>query len=216
MNGIRTTLLGTVIAPGDRVTIDGTPLSPPKQSDFLILNKPRGYITTLSDERQRPTVMDLVPEKYRRRGVRPVGRLDLNSEGLLLLTNDGELAHRLTKPRFHVPKEYLLEIDRPLAPEDESRIREGVYLHQLGIKTRSARVHCNDDTRQRVTIILSEGKKRQVRYTLGNLGYKVRSLERTAYGPLTLRRLRRGTCRPLTRSEIRDLKRLVGLESAKG
>ncbi|MBN2077656.1 MAG: rRNA pseudouridine synthase [Spirochaetes bacterium] len=145
-----------------------------------------------------------------------MGRLDLNSEGLLLLTNDGELAHRLTKPRFHVPKEYLLEIDRPLAPEDESRIREGVYLHQLGIKTRSARVHCNDDTRQRVTIILSEGKKRQVRYTLGNLGYKVRRLERTAYGPLTLRRLRRGTCRPLTQSEIRDLKRLVGLESAKG
>ncbi len=192
--------------------MDGIPLHPADQPEILVLNKPRGYITTMSDELKRPTVMDLVPEKYRRRGVRPVGRLDRDSEGLLLLTNDGELAHRLTGPRFHVPKEYRLEIDRPLAPGDETRIREGVYLPQLGIKTRPARVHCDPDNRQRVTIVLSEGKKRQLRYTLGNLGYKVRGLERTAYGPLTIRRVKKGSLRPLSMKEIRELRKMVGLD----
>ena len=154
--------------------------------------------------------MDLVPEKYRRRGVNPVGRLDRDSEGLLLFTNDGELAHRLTKPRFRVPKEYLLEIDRPLAPEDEIKIRGGVYLHQLAVKTRPAQVRCDNDARHRVLITISEGKKRQLRYTLENLGYRVRSLQRKSYGPLALGRLRKGACRPLTQTEVRALRKMAG------
>ncbi len=208
---MRTTRLSTVVSSVDSVAFDGTPLKRLEKTDYIILNKPRGYVTTILDEKHRLTVMDLIPEKYRRRGVHPVGRLDRDSEGLLIFTNDGELAYRLTKPRFHIQKEYVLEIDRPLEPEDESKIRGGVYLHQINVKTMPARVVCDDDARRRVRIIITEGKKRQLRYTLAKFGYKVKRLERTAYGPLTLHALRRGTYRVLTRTEIRDLKALAGL-----
>jgi len=178
-----------------------------------MLNKPRAYITTLNDEKDRPTVMNLVPEKFRRAGVYPVGRLDRETEGLLLLTNDGDLAYRLTKPSFHVPKEYRVEIDRPLAPDDRDKIAHGIYLHQLELKTRPCRVEVVDESSRFVRMVIVEGKNRQIRYSFMNCGYTVKKLERVAYGNLSLKRLRRGSIRTLTSSEVRELKKLAGLKA---
>ena len=156
--------------------------------------------------------MNLVPEKYKRAGVYPVGRLDRETEGLLLLTNDGDLAYRLTKPSFHVPKEYRVEIDRPLAPEDRDKIARGMYIHQLDLKTRPCRVELIDEYSRYVRMVIEEGKNRQIRYSFMNCGYIVKKLERIAYGNLSLKRLRRGTLRALTSSEVRELKKLAGLK----
>lgn len=211
INGKRVTALGTLVEPGDKVTLDGTPVKHLDLRYYLILNKPRGYVTTVNDERNRLTVMDLIPEKYRRAGVFPVGRLDRDTSGLLLITNDGDLAFRLTKPHFHVAKEYLVEIDRPLEDADMIKISKGMYIHQLELKTRPAHVDCVDESRLRIKVVLTEGKNRQIRYSFLNLGYKVKSLERTAYGTLTLRRLKKGGHRELTDAEVRSLKKTAGL-----
>jgi 23S rRNA pseudouridine2605 synthase len=211
LNGRKINQLATVVEPGDRIELDGRPVVQLERRLYIILNKPRGYITTVNDEKNRLTVMDLIPEKYRRRGVYPVGRLDSDTSGLLLLTNDGDLAHRLMKPAFHIQKEYLVEIDRPLADADRLMIIKGVYIHQLNIKTRPAQVDCIDKTCRRVRVVISEGKNRQIRYTFLNLSYKIKSLERTAYGTLTVKRLKKGTFRELTESELRTLRRMTGL-----
>lgn len=211
VNGVLTVKLGTVIGPDDTVELDGRPVAEPARHFYLILNKPRGYITTVSDDRDRPTVMDLIPEKYRRAGVYPVGRLDRDTSGLLLFTNDGDLAYRLTRPAYHVPKEYIADIDRPLDEADRSAMARGLYIPQLELKTRPAQVECVDDSRRRIRVIITEGKNRQIRYSFVNLGYRVRALERTAYGSLTVRRLNRGSFRTLTGAEERALKKAAGL-----
>ncbi len=211
INGKKVAALGTLVEPGDTVTLDGSPVKLLGHSYYLILYKPRGYVTTVSDERNRLTVMDLIPEKYRRCGVFPVGRLDRDTSGLLLLTNDGDFAFRLTKPRFHITKEYLAEIDRPLEDADRIKIAKGIYLPQLEVKTRPAQVDCIDESCRRIRVILTEGKNRQIRYTFLNLGYKVKSLERTAYGTLSLRRLKKGEHRHLTDAEVRSLKKMTGM-----
>lgn len=212
INGRRTSDLSTLVEEGDRVTVDSRPVAPLERRHYLLLNKPRGYITTVSDEKNRPTVMDLIPEKYKRSGVYPVGRLDRDTSGLLFLTNDGDLAYRLTKPDFHIPKEYLAELDRALEEADRLKIARGVYIPQLDIRTRPAEVECVDEHRLRIRIVLTEGKNRQIRYTLSNLGYTIRSLERTGYGSLRISRLRKGSCRVLAESELRALKKLAGLK----
>lgn len=213
VNGAVTARLGTVIGPGDRVEFDGKPLELLEDRIYLMLNKPRAYITTLNDEKDRPTVMNLVPEKFKRAGVYPVGRLDRETEGLLLLTNDGDLAYRLTKPSFHIPKEYRVEIDRPLTPDDRDKIAHGIYLHQLDLKTRPCRVEVIDESSRFVRMVIVEGKNRQIRYSFMNCGYTVKKLERVAYGNLSLKRLRRGSVRILTSSEVRELKKLAGLKA---
>lgn len=210
VNGAKA-VLSTVVLPGDRVTLDGSPVAPFERRHYLLLNKPRGYITTVSDEKNRPTVMDLVPEKFKRSGVYPVGRLDRDTSGLLFLTNDGDLAYRLTKPDFHIPKEYLAEIDRPIEDADRLAICKGIYIPQLDIKTRPAEAECVDERRLLVRIVLTEGKNRQIRYTFSNLGYRIKSLERTAYGSLRMSRLRKGSCRVLTEAELRTLRKMAGL-----
>ena len=211
VNGRKINQLATVVEPGDRIELDGRPVVQLERRLYIILNKPRGYITTVHDDKNRLTVMDLIPEKYRRRGVYPVGRLDSDTSGLLLLTNDGDLAYRLMKPAFHIQKEYVVEIDRPLADADRLMIIKGVYIHQLNIKTRPAQVDCIDKSCRRVRVVISEGKNRQIRYTFLNLSYKIKSLERTAYGTLTVKRLKKGTFRELTESELRTLRRMTGL-----
>lgn len=213
VNGTLVARMGTVIEPGDRVECDGKPVVLREERLYLMMNKPRGYITTLSDEKDRPTVMNIVPEKYQRLGVYPIGRLDRDTEGLLLLTNDGDLAHRLTTPRFHVPKEYRVVLDRPLEDEDRNRISRGIYLHQLDLKTRPSRVECIDESCRTIRMVIVEGKNRQIRYSFANCGYTVQKLERVAYGNLSLKRIRRGTVRVLTSAEIRELKKLAGLKS---
>ncbi len=211
INGKKVTVLGTLVDENDSVALDGSPVRPIGQRYYIVLHKPRGYITTVSDDRDRPTVMDIVPEKYRRNGVFPVGRLDRDTSGLLLLTNDGDLAFRLSKPRFHVAKEYIAALDRPLDEADRIKISRGLYLPQLELKTRPAQVECVDEARLLVRVVLTEGKNRQVRYSFMILGYRVRSLERTAYGSLSLKRLKKGEHRHCTDAEVRMLKKMAGL-----
>lgn len=190
----------------DAVTVDGREIIPREEFVYIMLFKPKGYITTMEDERNRPIVMDLIPERYRELGVFPVGRLDLDTEGLLLITNDGDLAHRLNHAKFSITKEYLVNLDSPLKPEDKAIIEKGLYIHQIEMKTRPAQVEMLDQSGKFLGITISEGKKRQIRYTFKNLGYTVTSLRRIGYGPLVLKGLHRGEHRLLKPREIELLK----------
>jgi len=165
---------------------------------YYLLNKPRGVVTTAADPEGRATVVDLVPLEPR---VFPVGRLDYDSEGLLLLTNDGELAHRLTHPRFGVEKEYLVEVEGTPSPAALRRLREGVALDD-GM-TAPARVGKVAATALRMTI--HEGRNRQIRRMCEKVGHPVVRLVRTRIGPLTDRQLKPGEWRPLTTAELRAL-----------
>ena len=180
-------------------------ITPLNKTYYLMLNKPKGYITTSSDEKGRATVMSLLPEKFIRAGVMPVGRLDKDSEGLLLFTNDGEFSHMLTSPQFKVKKEYLVELDKPADDADLKRIEKGFFVHQIKSKTKPAVITVADKSRMFVKVLISEGKKRQIRYSFKNLGYNVLKLKRTGYGPVFLGRLNKGDHRLLKTSEIKML-----------
>jgi pseudouridine synthase len=206
-----TDLATTIDTDTDQVKLDGAAVKTHNKELTLILNKPKGYITTMSDEKGRPTVMALIPEKYIKAGVVPVGRLDKDTEGLLLLTNDGDMSYRLTRPDYKVSKEYIVELDKPLEVQDKTRIEKGFFVHQIKIKTRPAIVTLADKTGRYVKVIISEGKKRQIRYTFKNLGYKVLKLKRTGYGPLTLGRLHKGDHRELKANELKLLKKSAGI-----
>jgi 23S rRNA pseudouridine2605 synthase len=187
-------------------------LKPVENYQYLILNKPKGYITTRDDELNRPKVIDLIPERYRNAGLFPVGRLDKDTEGILVFTNDGDLAQKLSRPRYKVEKEYIVQLDKPLERKDKEKIEKGVFIHQLKVKTGSVRLDAVDDSWQRIRFIMSEGKKRQIRYTFGNMGYRVNKLKRTGYGPLTLSGIKTGDYRALKEKEIKLLKKTVSGE----
>ncbi|HPS57007.1 MAG TPA: pseudouridine synthase [Spirochaetota bacterium] len=198
--------LATTVDPDVSViSFNGKKLTAVSMTYYLMLNKPKGYITTLSDEKGRATVMSLLPEKFIRAGVVPVGRLDKDTEGLLLFTNDGDLSHMLTSPDFKVKKEYLVELDKPAADEDLKKIEKGFFVHQIKTRTRPATLTVADKSRMFVKVLIAEGKKRQIRYSFKNLGYNVLKLKRTGYGPLSLGRLNKGDHRILKTSEVRML-----------
>jgi 23S rRNA pseudouridine2605 synthase len=184
----------------DVVEVDGAQIGVRPGLVHDLLNKPAGVITTASDPQGRPTVVDLVPSEPR---VFPVGRLDGDTEGLLLLTNDGDLTHRLTHPSFGVDKEYLVEIDGDPHRGVVRRLREGVELDD-GI-TAPAKVAVLGDHLLRITI--HEGRNRQVRRMCEAVGTPVVRLVRTRIGPLTDRTLKPGEWRPLTQDEVRALER---------
>jgi len=185
-----------------RVEVDGVPISVRPGLVHYLLNKPAGVVTTASDPQGRPTVLDLVPPQPR---IFPVGRLDAATEGLLLLTNDGDLTHRLTHPSFGVEKEYLAEVDTPPTRGELRRLREGVDLEDG--RTAPARVTLVPP--RAVRLVIHEGRNRQVRRMLDAVGHPVRRLVRTRIGPLTDRRLRPGEWRPLTPAEVRRLEEHV-------
>jgi pseudouridine synthase len=206
INGIIIKNLATSIDPeNDKVTIDGKNINAAEKFQYIILNKPMGYITTLSDDRGRKIVMDLIPEKYKRIGVFPVGRLDKDTEGLLLFTNDGALGEKLNRPLYNVTKIYIAELDRELAEKDRLHIEKGIFIFQTKTKTRPAIVERSAANGKTVKIEIHEGKKRQIRYTFLNAGYKVIKLKRIAYGPIKITGLNRGSVRPLKSSEISEL-----------
>ena len=184
----------------DRVEVDGVRIGVRDGLVHYLLNKPAGVVTTASDPQGRPTVVQLVPPEPR---VFPVGRLDASTEGLLLLTNDGDLTHRLTHPSFGVEKEYLVEVEGRPSPAAVRRLREGVELDD-GM-TAPARAAVVQPGVLRITI--HEGRNRQVRRMCEAVGHPVRRLVRTRIGPLADRRLKPGEWRVLTQAELRELEK---------
>jgi len=187
----------------DLVAVDGVPVGVRSDLVHYLLNKPAGVITTADDPQGRPTVVSLVPEDPR---VFPVGRLDLDSEGLLLLTNDGELTHRLTHPSFGVEKEYVAHVEGEPTRQQVRRLREGVELDD-GV-TAPAQASLVAPTV--LKLVIHEGRNRQVRRMCEAIGHPVRRLVRTRIGPLTDRRLKPGQWRALTNDEVRALERAAG------
>ncbi len=188
----------------DRVEVDGARVAVQEGLVHYLLNKPRGVVSTASDPEGRRTVVDLVPPEPR---VYPVGRLDADTEGLLLLTNDGDLTHRLTHPSFGVEKEYLAEVEGVPSRAALRRLREGVELEDG--PAAPARVALNHPNLLRLTI--HEGRNRQVRRMCEAVGHPVLRLVRTRIGPLSDRRLGPGEWRPLTISELRSLERAAAV-----
>jgi 23S rRNA pseudouridine2605 synthase len=189
----------------------GNPHDTPRAPIRLALHKPRGYVTTRSDELGRKTVYDLLPPEWSGDWIFPVGRLDRDSEGLLLLTNDGAWADRLTDPARHVPKIYRVRLDRKPGPADLERFRTGIELD--GIPTAPAGVEAEGGGWYRVT--LTEGRNRQIRRMFHALGCKVKRLVRVSIGPLELGDLAPGAVRPLARDEAEALAR-AGAPGRKG
>jgi 23S rRNA pseudouridine2605 synthase len=190
--------LNTFVAAVDRVEVDGEPVAKQRLA-YVLLHKPPGVVTTASDPQGRPTVVDLVGHEAR---VVPVGRLDVDTTGALLLTNDGELAHRLAHPRYGVDKVYEAEVDGEPDEDDLRRLRDGVELDD-GV-TAPARVRLLAPSR--VELILHEGRNRQVKRMLEAVGHRVRSLHRPRYAGLTLDGLAPGEWRELSSDEIDALR----------
>jgi 23S rRNA pseudouridine2605 synthase len=184
----------------DEVAVDGVVVGIKPDLVYYLLNKPRRVVTTAADPQGRPTVVELVPDEPR---VFPVGRLDAETEGLLLLTNDGDLAHRLTHPSFGVEKEYLAEVDGQPSAGAVRKLRDGVELDDG--PTAPAKVALVPPSALRITI--HEGRNRQVRRMCDAVGHPVRRLVRLRIGPLSDRRLKPGEWRALTQDEVRALER---------
>lgn len=198
--------VGDEIDIDDVVTVDGSVVSPSKKFEYYIMNKPKGYVTTVKDDKGRKTVMDLLPEKIGR--VYPVGRLDYDTEGLLILTSDGDLANRLTHPRNEVPKTYLVRIEGKISESVLAKLRNGVILD--GVKTKKANVKVVADNQKftKMHVTITEGKNRQVRRMFETVGITVDFLKRIKIGDLTLRGLDRGEVRKLSKEEIYYLQNL--------
>ena len=212
----RVTVDGSVARLGDKVDprravihVDGVRVITDDRRVYLAINKPRGVLSAMSDDRGRRTLADLVPDIPQR--LFHVGRLDSDSEGLLLLTNDGELAHRLMHPSYGVPKTYLCEVPGPVSKEVRRRLLAGIDLDDGPVKYDAFRVVESLPPRALVEVVIHEGRNRIVRRSLEAVGHPVRRLIRTRIGPIRLGDLRPGRTRRLGMGEIGALYRAVGL-----
>lgn len=204
VNGEVVTQLGFKVKPGDVVNYGGETLVSERKR-YILLNKPKGFITTMDDPQERKTVMALVADACTER-IYPVGRLDRNTTGLLLFTNDGELAKKLTHPSSGARKVYHVELDKPLAPADRRKILEGISLEDGDIAFDA--VEYNSDDRNSVGVELHSGRNRIVRRVFESLGYEVYKLDRVIFAELTKKNLPRGRWRELTAKEVGFLKML--------
>ena len=207
VNGQIVTDLSTRIFLEDFVTVNGEPITDRKFLTYFLLNKPKDIITTSSDELGRETVLDIVRSKYR---IFPVGRLDRNTTGALLITNDGDLAYRLTHPSYEIPREYKVGLDRELDFKDARKISHGLELEDG--KTGACEVIVDIKDHTKITMMIKEGRNREVRRIFESLGYDVRRLDRRRFATLSTSGLKRGEYRQLTKTEVRDLRSLVGLD----
>lgn len=202
--------LGTKADPRlDRITVDSRPLRIGQPFLYLLLHKPAGFVTTSSDPQGRPTVMDLLPRLPAR--VYPVGRLDYHSSGLLLFTNDGELAMRLTHPRYGVAKVYRVKVKGVPGEEALERWRAGVRLEEGRTQPAAVRLLRSAEGKAWLEMTLAEGRRREIRRMCEYVGHPVEKLQRIALGPLALGRLRPGEHRFLRQREIRELHAAAGL-----
>jgi 23S rRNA pseudouridine2605 synthase len=207
VNGHVVRELGTKVDPAEQeVTVDGQPIHLERHVYWLV-NKPRGYLCTNRDPARRPLAVDLVPHVPQR--VYTVGRLDEDSEGLLLLTNDGELANRLTHPRFGVEKTYQVLVAGDPSAEDMQQLLKGVYLRDGHVQAKRVKREKKQGESTWLKIVLDEGKNREIRRMLSRLGHKVLRLRRIAIGPVQLLGLKSAKARRLTREEMQALQRVA-------
>jgi 23S rRNA pseudouridine2605 synthase len=204
--------LATKVEPGQAVSVDGDPVEAEKPAYWLV-NKPRGYICSNNDPAGRPLAIDLVPHVSQR--VYTVGRLDEDSEGLLLLTNDGDLANHLMHPRYGIEKTYLVLVAGSPSREDQEQLLKGVWLSEGHVKARGVRRLKKQGDSTWLRIVLSEGKNREIRRMLARLGHKVMRLRRVGIGPLEIGRLANGRSRPLTQFELKRLRDVAKRVSAR-
>ena len=204
VNGITVTRMGTQAEEGDVVCVDGKPVFPEAEKKYIIYHKPAGEVTTVSDPEGRPTVLD----KFRDYPVRlfPVGRLDFDSEGLLLLTNDGDMMNRLLHPSREVSKVYLIKASNQVTDEEIRRLRSGVLIDGKMTSPASVRLIRREAFDTVLLISIHEGRNRQVRKMLEAVGHQVVSLKRVEFGPVSLGDLPRGQWRRLTEREVEKLK----------
>jgi 23S rRNA pseudouridine2605 synthase len=204
------TRLGTKVDPRTAVIkVSGHRLPPLSDHVYLVLNKPRGVVSTMSDPEGRKTLTDLVADRPER--LFHVGRLDTDTSGLLLLTNDGDFAHRMAHPSYEVEKTYVAEVDGRLARGTIADLLAGVTLDDGPVQVRRARVIDAAQSKSIVELVIHEGRNRIVRRLLDHVGHPVRQLTRTRFGPVDLGSLRPGATRELTNDELGELLELVGL-----
>jgi 23S rRNA pseudouridine2605 synthase len=210
VNGAVVTVQGRRVDPlRDHITVDGSRIELRDDRVTYALNKPPGVITAMSDDRGRPTIGDMIGDLAP--GLVHVGRLDQDTEGLLLVTNDGELAHRLAHPSYEVRKTYLAQVSGSIPRDLARRLRAGVELDDGPVAVDSFTVVDTHAGQSVVEVVLHEGRKHIVRRLLAHVGLPVSRLTRTAIGPVSLQRMRQGSIRRLTRQEVGALKELVGL-----
>ncbi|MBE5749907.1 MAG: rRNA pseudouridine synthase [Clostridiales bacterium] len=184
----------------DSVTVNGKPVNVVKKYDYYIMNKPKGYVCTVKDDKGRKTVIDLLPSNSKR--LFPVGRLDYDTEGLLILTNDGDLTFKLTHPKNEIPKTYLVKTEKPVSDDDLSKLRSGVVID--GVKTKKCNVRLieTSKTGSKLHITITEGRNRQIRKMFEAVNNCVDFLKRIKIGELKLAGLDRGEVRQLTAREV--------------
>lgn len=206
ING-KTARAGDDVSDSDVVTLDGKTLSHKVKFEYYLLNKPKGYLCTVSDDKGRKTVIDLLPEGAGR--VFPVGRLDYDTEGMLLLTNDGDLAYRLTAPQSEIAKTYLVRVDGSISDVQLNRLRAGVEIAP-GVVTKKCKVTVTETNKKytKLRVVLTEGKNREIRRMFEVIGKPVSFLKRLKIGELSLTGLDRGAIRRLTQEEVFYLKNL--------
>ena len=211
VNG-RTATLGDKAGPKvDVIAIDGERIHVNTDLVYLLFNKPAGVVTTANDPEGRPTVIDYVPANPR---VFPVGRLDQDTTGLLLLTNDGELANRVTHPRYEIEKTYMVQIRGPVSRKHLHQLLNGVELDDGPAKARKANLKIADQTRSLLEIVIAEGRNREVRRMMKAVGLELEQLVRVRIGPIHLGDIGPGKVRPLNGKEVRELYAAVGLDAA--
>ncbi|MGY1815731.1 pseudouridine synthase [Blastococcus sp. SYSU D00820] len=210
VNGKTVVVQGMRVDPHlDKIAVDGNRIELSDDRVTYAINKPAGVLTAMSDDRERPTIGDMVGDLAP--GLVHVGRLDQDTEGLLLVTNDGELAHRLAHPSYEVKKTYLAQVSGSIARDLGRRLRQGIELEDGPVAVDGFSVVDTHAGQSVVEVVLHEGRKHIVRRLLAHVGLPVSRLTRTAIGPVKLERMRSGSIRRLTRQEVGALKELVGL-----
>ncbi|MGI5952120.1 MAG: pseudouridine synthase [Brooklawnia sp.] len=208
VNGQIVTEQGTRVNPErDTIRVDGSRIPPPRRHLYLVLNKPRGVVSTMDDPQARPDLNQYVPRHQR---LFHVGRLDTDTEGLLILTNDGDFANKLAHPSHEVPKTYLAEVEGRVDNKTLRRLQKGLLLDDGPIKPDKVRLVTRAANRSLVQLTLHEGRNRIVRRIFDSIGHPVRQLSRIAIGPVGLGQLAIGTTRELTREELGGLLDIIG------
>jgi 23S rRNA pseudouridine2605 synthase len=211
LNGESVIRLGVQVDPdNDAVSVDGKPVRPEARKRYVLLNKPPDVLTTVSDDRDRKTVVDIIglPER-----IFPVGRLDFDTTGVLLLTNDGDLAFRLAHPKYEIDKIYRAWVQGVVKLSEINQLRSGVVIDEDVVVNGDAEIIQTQKDKSLIEIRIHEGRKRQIRLMMKAIGHPVLSLERICYAGLTVGRLKPGEWRELTEKEVQKLYRITGLKN---